>query len=167
MSIHVLNRKIQNRDRLNKVNSSNGVGFSLGVSNGGRLKNKCGQSNKRVHIVQKSYRNYHKFLLRYMVEPRTNIKRMSNVSASEHTTNKSLYGKQDLACGLNGCDLSNKKNAAVQNCSSGCHKREIITKDIRVISAGEQIQRVKANRVKPGEKFPDMEVSGNTKCTTG
>ncbi len=165
MSLVVLKRKLQNKHRLNKVNSDTGTSFSLAMTNTGVNKSSCGTNNK-VPIVQKSYRNYNKFLLNYKVNPRlrstTSIhKKMADFPSSSHTSNVS---SKAVRCEMGHLgDLCVKPPPIPASCSNDCSsKKTVITKDLGFISSSDYIKRKVARRT-----TGDYEsiTYGNTTCS--
>ena len=146
MSLTVLKRKAQNKNRLRNVNSLNKTSYSLAMTNTGVNKSSCGLSNPKVPIVQKSYRNYNKYLLNYRVNPNlrstTSIhKKMADFPSSSHTSNVSSKALRCEHLGHNGNDCV-KPPILPTSCSNDCNKKNtIITKDLGFMSSSDYIKR--------------------------
>lgn len=139
MSLYVLKRKLDNKTRHNVVNSAGG-GFNLAVTNTGVNKSKCSSNYAKTPIVQQSYRNLYKTRIKHFVDPKTTYKRMPEFSSNQH--------------------LQNKTSAAIND-----NKQGQTPTDNKMLTAGDQIARVKARRVCDCNSY-DVEVSGNTACST-
>lgn len=146
MSLSVLKRKNQNKNRLTKINSANNKSYSLAMTNTGVNKSSCGLSNPKVPIVQKSYRNYNKYLLNYRVNPRLSStssihKKMADFPSSSHTSNVSSKALRCEHLGHNGNDCV-KPPILPTSCSNDCNKKNtIITKDLGFMSSSDYIKR--------------------------
>jgi hypothetical protein len=139
MSLYILKRKQDNKTRHNVVNSAGG-GFNLAVTNTGVNKSKCSTNYAKTPIIQQSYRNLYKTRIRDYVEPNTIYKRMPEFSSGQYLENK-------VSAGIND------------------NKQGVAATDNKMLTAGQQIARVKARRVCDCAAY-DIEVSGNASCST-
>lgn len=144
MSLYILKKKLDNKTRHNVVNATSG-GFKLAVTNTGVNKSKCASNYAKTPIIQQSYGNLYKSRIKYFVEPNTTYKRMADFSSDQH--------------------LQNKTSAVINDNIQGQAPT-----DNKMLTAGEQIARVKARRVCRNTSGActnyDVSVSGNTACST-
>ena len=140
MSLHVLKRKMDNRERQRRVNSAAGQ-FNLSYTGTGANKSKCATFNEKKPIIQQSYHNLNRTRIQQYVEPRTNYKRMPENSTQQYIDNKKSHQINDNVDG-------------------------VAPTDNKMLTAGEQVARVKARRVckktTGGCNSYEMEISGNS-----
>jgi hypothetical protein len=139
MSLAVLKRKLDNKERHRRVNAAGG-GFKMAVTNTGSNKSECATGYEKKLIVQQSYRNLYRTRIQKYVEPRTTYKRMPESSTQQYIDNKKSHQLNDNVVG-------------------------VAPTDNKMLSAGEQIARVKARRVCKNTSGScnnyEMEISGN------
>lgn len=140
MSLAVLKRKYENKIRHRTANASGG-GFKLAVTNTGVNKSKCATAHEKTLIVQQSYRNLYRSRIQKYVEPNTTYKRMPECSTNQYIENKKSHQLNDNVDG-------------------------VAPTDNKMLTAGEQIARVKARRVCKNTSGSctsyDMEITGNS-----
>lgn len=166
MSLAVLRRKVQNRNRVNKVNSDLNTPYVLAMTNTGINKSSC-QTNVKAPIIQKSYRNYNKYLLNYKVDPRLKSngsihKKMAEFPTSSHTSNVSSKALRCEHFNTVG-SLCSKVVPIPAQCSNNCNKNKtIITKDLGFMSSSDYIKRKVALRTNGDYEAITY---GNTTCS--
>lgn len=143
MSLAVLKRKIDNKERHRRVNAVGG-GYKIAVTNSGSNKSKCSGDQEKKLIVQQSYSNLYRSRIQKYVEPRTTYKRMPENSTQQYIDNKKSHQINDNVTGVPPTDN-------------------------KMLTAGEQIERVKARRVCKNTSGScnnyDMTISGNAGCS--
>lgn len=140
MSLAVLKRKLDNKERHRKINSESG-GYKIAVTNTGSNKSQCATSYDKKLIAQQSYRNLYRSRIQKFVEPRTTYKRMPESSTQQYIDNKKSHQINDNVVGT-------------------------VPTDNKMLTASEQIARVKARRVCKNTTGScnnyEMEISGNS-----
>ena len=140
MSLAVLKRKLDNKERHRRVNSLGG-GYKIAVTNTGSNKSECATAYEKKLIAQQSYRNLYRTRIQKYVEPKTTFKRMPESSTQQYIDNKKSHQINDNVVG-------------------------VAPTDNKMLTAGEQIARVKARRVCKNTSGAcnsyDMEISGNS-----
>jgi hypothetical protein len=141
MSLAVLKRKLDNKERHRRINAASG-GYKIAVTNTGSNKSNCNSTSvEKKLIVQQSYRTLYRSRIQKFVEPRTTYKKMPESSSDQY--------------------IENKKSHQINDNVSG-----VTPTDNKMLTAGEQIARVKARRICKNETGScnnyEMEISGNS-----
>jgi hypothetical protein len=115
MSLAVLKRKLDNKERHRKINSESG-GYKIAVTNTGSNKSQCATSYDKKLIAQQSYRNLYRSRIQKFVEPRTNYKRMPESSTKQYIENvKSNAINDNIEALLNTTAITNTSNVNIIN----------------------------------------------------
>tara|TARA_B100000674_G_C37920058_1_gene952842 strand:+ start:595 stop:1743 length:1149 start_codon:yes stop_codon:yes gene_type:complete len=86
MSLHVLKRKMLNKERHRAMNSAGG-GYNIAVTNTGVNKSKCTGAHNKTPIIQQSYHNLYRTRIKHYVDPKTTWKRMPESSTKQYIDN--------------------------------------------------------------------------------
>tara|TARA_B100001758_G_C18363144_1_gene586939 strand:- start:694 stop:1122 length:429 start_codon:yes stop_codon:yes gene_type:complete len=135
MSLHVLKRKMLNKERHRAMNSSGG-GYNIAVTNTGVNKSKCAGAHNKTPIIQQSYHNLYRTRIKHYVEPKTTWKKMPESESKTHIENK-----------------ASKEILLAESCAS--------EGDNKFLSSADQTARVKALRVCKDQEY-ELEITGGS-----